>query len=110
MIENRRDYNEVIAVLCRKHNVKYLALHGSSYDQDNICGEEPEITFLVEFFPMEPKEHAMCYLGLEKKLGELFGREVGLCDLTGITLPDILRPLTRRKTDIYKAMEPPMQN
>ena len=103
MIESKRDYSEEIAVLCRKHNVKYLALHGSSYDHDNISGEEPEITFLVEFFPMEPKEYAMCYLGLEKKLGELFGREVGLCDITGITLPEILRPLTKRKTDIYKA-------
>jgi predicted nucleotidyltransferase len=36
---------------------------------------------------MDPKQHGMCYFGLEKELEDLFGRHVGLCDLTGITLP-----------------------
>lgn len=108
MIQSERDYSKEIAILCRQHNVKYLGLHGLSYDQENIDSEDPEITFLVEFFPMEPKEYGRCYFGLEKKLEDLFGRTVILCDLTGITLPEMLRPLTRRKTDIYKATEPSM--
>ncbi len=109
MINSERDYSKEIANLCKQHNVKYLGLHGSSYDQENVGTEDAEINFLVEFFlPMDPKQYGMCYFGLEKELGDMFGRQVGLCDLTGITHPDILRPLTKRKTDIYKATEPPM--
>ena len=103
MIQSKRDYSKEIADLCRQHNVKYLGLRGSSYDQETIGAEEPEIYLLVEFFPMEPKEYAMCYFGLEKELGNLFGREVIMCNLTNIKLPGLLRRLTKRKTDIYKA-------
>ena len=107
MIQSERDYSKEITGLCKKHNVKYFGLRGSSYDQENIGTEEPEIYFIVEFFPMEPREYARCYFGLEKELENLFDREVILCDLTGITLPVLLRQLTKRKTDIYKATEPP---
>lgn len=103
MIQSKRDYSKEIASLCKQHNVKYFGLHGASYDQENIGTEEPEIYFLVEFFPMEPKEYGRCYFGLEKELEELFSREVILCDITGITLPKMLQQLTKRKTDIYKA-------
>jgi predicted nucleotidyltransferase len=103
MINSERDYSEEIANLCRQYNVKYLGLHGSSYDQENISSEENEINFLVEFFPMEPKQYGFCYFGLEKELQDMFGSQAGLCDLTGITLPELLRALTKRKTDIYKA-------
>jgi predicted nucleotidyltransferase len=105
MINSERDYSEEIANLCRQYNVKYLGLHGSSYDQENAATEDAEINFLVEFFPMEPKQYGMCYFGLEKELQDMFGPHAGLCDLTGITHPDILRPLTKRKTDIYKASQ-----
>ena len=105
MIQSGRDYSEEITNLCKRYNVKYFGLRGSSYDQENIGIEESEICFLVEFFPMEPKEYGRCYFGLEKELEELFSREVILCDLTGITLPEMLRQLTKRKTDIYKAEE-----
>jgi len=103
MIQSERDYSEEIAILCKQHNVKYMGLRGSSFDQENIGTEEPEICFIVEFFPMEPKEYGRCYFGLEKELENLFSHEVILCDITGITLPELLRPLTKRKTDIYKA-------
>ena len=103
MIQSGRDYSEEITNLCKQYNVKYFGLRGSSFDQENIGIEESEICFLVEFFPMEIKEYARCLFGLEKELEELFSREVILCDLTGITLPEMLQLLTKRKTDIYKA-------
>ncbi|MHC4203900.1 MAG: hypothetical protein ACYSTT_04570 [Planctomycetota bacterium] len=103
MIDSRRDYSKELANLCRKYNVKHLGLRGSSYDQENIGNEEPEIYLIVKFFPMEIKEHARCYFGLEKELEDMFDRPVCLCNLTRITHPDILRYLTRRTTDIYKA-------
>jgi len=103
MIQSERDYNKEIASICRKHNVKYLGLHGSSYDQENIGIEEPEINFLVEFFPMEIEDYARCYFGLEKELGNLFSRNVGILNIGNINLPELLRQLTKHKTDIYKA-------
>jgi len=103
MIDSERDYSEKIANLCRQHNVKYLGLHGSSYDQENIGTGESEIIFLVEFSPMEFKEYAKCYFGLEKELGNLFYRNVGILDIGSINLPEMLQRLKKRKTDIYKA-------
>ena len=103
MIDSNRDYSEEIANICKQHHVKYLGLHGSGQNQENSCPEDLDIDFLVEFEPLEPKQHAMCYLALEEELENFFGRNVGLCDLTGITHPGILRPLTKNKTDIYKA-------
>ncbi len=103
MIDSKRDYSAEITNLCKQHNVKYLGLHGSSYNQENTGTEDSEINLLVEFFPLDPKQHAMCYFALEKELEDLFGRHVDMCDLTGITLPELLRPLTKNKTDIYKA-------
>jgi hypothetical protein len=50
MIESKQDYSEEIANLCKQHNVKYLGLHGSSYDQENIDSEEHEINFLWSSF------------------------------------------------------------
>ena len=103
MIDSERDYSEEIANICKQHHVKYLGLHGSGPNQQNASPEDLDIDILVEFESLEPKQHAMCYLALEKELENLFGRSVGLCDLTGITHPGILRPLTKNKTDIYKA-------
>jgi predicted nucleotidyltransferase len=102
MINRKRDYSEEIADLCKRHNVKYLGLHGSSYDQENIGAEDPDINFLVEFFPMETEQYSTRYFGLEKDLQDLFGPQAGILDIGDIKLPELLRMLTRRKTDIYK--------
>jgi predicted nucleotidyltransferase len=104
LIQNRRDYSKEIADICKKHNVKYMGLHGSSsMSQEDGGSEELEISFLVEFFPLDKKQHAMSYFALLKELEEMFGRSVRMVDLNQVTHPDLLRPLTRRKTDIYKA-------
>ncbi len=107
MIQSERDYSEEIINLCKQHNVKYFGLRGSSYDQENVGTEDPDITFLVEFFPMEIKEYGRCYFGLEKELQDLFGDHAGILDIGDIKLPELLKRLTKRKTDIYKAPEPP---
>lgn len=103
MTNRERDYSKEIANICKQHHVKYLGLHGSGLNQESAGPEDRDINFLVEFLPLEPKQHAVCYFALEKEMENLFGRHVDLCDLTGITHPDILRPLTKNKTDIYKA-------
>ena len=103
MVDSERDYSEEIANICKQYHVKYLGLHGSGQNQENGSSEDRDIGFLVEFLPLELKQHAECYFALEKELEDLFGRHVDLCDISRITHPDILRPLTKNKTDIYKA-------
>jgi len=103
MVDSERDYSEEIANICKQYQVKYLGLHGSGQNQENGSSEDRDIGFLVEFLPLELKQHAECYFALEKELEDLFGRHVDLCDISRITHPDILRPLTKNKTDIYKA-------
>ena len=103
MIDSERDYSEEIANICRQHHVIYLGLHGSGPNQENDNPEDLEIDFLVKFESLEPKQHAMCYFALEKELEKMFARNVGLCDISKITHPVLLRQLTKNKTDIYKA-------
>lgn len=102
-INGKRDYSEEIASICKRHHVKYLGLHGASLNQENVGGEDSEINLLVEFLPLEPKQHTVCFFALEKELKDLFGRHVNMVDLTDVTHPDLLRQLTKRKTDLYKA-------
>jgi predicted nucleotidyltransferase len=104
MIESNRDYSTEITDICKRHNVKYLGLHGSSsMSQEDGGSEEPGINLLVEFFPMDKKQHAMSYFALLKELEGLFDRSVRMVDLNQVTHPFLLQHLTNRKTDIYKA-------
>ena len=81
MIGSNRDYSEGIANICERHNVKYLGLHGSSNLDQEGSSEEPEISLLVEFFPLDKKQHAMSYFALLKELEEMFGRSLRMVDL-----------------------------
>ena len=103
MIDSKRDYAQEIAAVCKHHHVNYLGLHGSILSQEDAGGENPEINLLVEFLPLESKQHEACFTALEKELSDLFGRHINIVDLTDITHPDLLRQLTKRKTDLYKA-------
>ena len=105
MIESKRDYSQEVAGICKQNHVKYLGLHGSSLSlsQEDIVSENPEINLLVEFLPLESKEHDACFTELEKELTDLFGRQINIVDLTDIKHPDLYRQLTKRKTDIYNA-------
>ena len=102
-IDSKRDYSEDIADICKRHHVKYLGLHGASLSQEDVGGEDQEINLLVEFLPLEPNQHTTSFFALEKELTDLFGRHVNIVDLTDVTHPDLLRQLTKRKTDLYKA-------
>ncbi len=103
MIQSERDYSEEIANICKHLNVKYLGLHGSAHSQENGNPEQRDIGFLVEFFPMELEQYAKCYFGLEEELQNLFGCNISFVDIGSINLPELLRQLTKHKTDLYKA-------
>src|SRR4030042_3510911 len=101
MINSKRDYSEEIVDICKQHHVKYLGLHGSGQNQGNSYPEDSDIGFLVEFDPLELRQHARCYFALEKELEDLFGRRVDLVDIGGVTHPALLKPITRNRTDIF---------
>jgi predicted nucleotidyltransferase len=103
MIDSKRDYSEEIHDICKRHHVKYLGLHGSTLSQEDAAPEDQEINLLVEFLPLEPKQHTTSFIALEKELGNLLERHVNVVDLTDVTHPDLLRQLTKRKTDLYEA-------
>lgn len=103
MIENKKDYSKEITVLCKKHHVNFLSLHGSSLPQEETGSEKPEINLLVEFLPLESKQHTACFTALKKELTDILGPHMNILDLTDVTHPDLYRQLTRRKTDIYTA-------
>ena len=102
-IDSKRDYSKEIAAICKQYHVKYLGLYGSTLTQEDAASDDQEINLLVEFHPSEPKQHTTCFFGLEEELGNLFGRQVNMVDLTDVNHPDLLRQLTKRKTDLYKA-------
>jgi len=103
MIDSKRDYSEEIASICKQHHVKYLGLHGSTLSQEDAASKDQEINLLVEFLPLETKQHTACFSALEKELLDLFGRQINIVDLSDVTHPDLYRQLTKHKTDLYKA-------
>ena len=103
MTDVKRDYNQEIADICKQHHVKYLGLHSTNLSQEDADEKDSEINLLVEFFPLETDQHTASFFALEKELTNLFGRQVNMVDLTDVTHPDLLRQLTKRKTDLYKA-------
>ena len=60
-------------------------------------------SLLVEFLILEPNQHTASFFALEKELTNLFDRHVNMVDLTDVTHPDLLRQLTKRKTNLFKA-------
>ena len=103
MINAKRDYSQEIADICKRHQVKCLGLHGASLSQEDAGCEDQGINLLVEFLSLESNQHTASFFALEKELKDLFGRHVNIVDLTDITHPDLLRQLTKRKTDLYEA-------
>jgi predicted nucleotidyltransferase len=65
---------EKIAVFCRKHHIRRLALFGSTLHGDSAAGSDLDV--LVEFEP----DHTpgLAFLAMEAELSELLGQKVDL--------------------------------
>jgi hypothetical protein len=99
LIETRR--NE-LAELCRKHQVKSLALFGSALTTDFVP-ERSDLDFLVEFVPLAPGEHARRYFALQSELERLFGDKVDLVEAEAVKNPYVRREIEATRETLYAA-------
>ncbi len=103
MVELVQKHGEDIAGLCRQYNVRCLELFGSALNEDHFDPQTSDIDFLVEFLPLEPRQHGKSYFGLLEKLQDLFGRNIDLVETKAITNPYLLESVDQNRIEIYAA-------
>ena len=87
---------EEIAVFCRRHHIRQLALFGSVLRDD--FGPDSDVDVLVEFEPGADDSLTLPDLvGMQMELSELFGRNVDF------VLRDGLKPLI--KNEVLSTLE-----
>jgi uncharacterized protein len=93
---------EQIAELCRRHQVRRLALFGSAARQD-FDPKRSDLDFLVEFQPLAPGTYARTYFGLLEALQQLFGRRVDLVEAGSVRNPYIRQEIETWQETLYAA-------
>ncbi|BAU49177.1 DNA polymerase III subunit beta [Sulfurifustis variabilis] len=88
--------------LCRRHQVRRLALFGSAATGKFEPGRS-DLDFLVEFHPLSPAERADAYFGLLLALQDLFHRPIDLVEEGASDNPYFLRSVERSKALLYAA-------
>jgi predicted nucleotidyltransferase len=99
MIEERR--NEIEA-LCRQHAVRKLAVFGSGA-RDDFDPVKSDLDFVVEFHPLNPREHKEAYFQLMKALGQLFSRDIDLIEIHAVRNPYVKSRIEQEKETVYDA-------
>jgi predicted nucleotidyltransferase len=99
IIEQKR---EQLAELCRKHQVRRLALFGSALGSE-FDPERSDVDLVVEFLPMAPINRFHTYFDLNAALEELFGRPVDLVELGAVQNPYIRRNIESTQVTLYAA-------
>ena len=102
MIELVERHLPELRALSRLHQVKKLELFGSAaggaFDPDRS-----DLDFLIEFLPMEPKEHAQAYFAVLFGLENLFHRKIDLLEAQAVTNPYFLRSVNQERQVLYAA-------
>ena len=94
--------SEEIANLCRRHNVRRLAVFGSILRQD-FDPQRSDADFLVEFEPLSAQERMQSYLSLRAALGALLPRPIDLVEAGAIRNPYILEKIAEQQRVLYAA-------
>jgi predicted nucleotidyltransferase len=103
MIELVNRHSRDVADLCRQFSVKCLELFGSALSDDDFDPQTSDIDFLVEFMPLEPRQHGKSYFALLEKLQGLFGCNIDLVEVKAITNPYLMESVNRNRIKIYAA-------
>ena len=100
----RQDNYEALKEICEQHHVRRLDLHSLTSTSEDIPNGQGELSFLVEFLPLDESKFPKTYLALEQALKDLFGRdEIGLLRTDDIKYEWLRKVLTRRRTLLYCA-------
>jgi predicted nucleotidyltransferase len=91
-----------LAALCAKYRVRQLALFGSALGEE-FDPATSDLDFLVEFYPMTPKQHADSYFGLLKDLQRLFAMPVDLVEPGPIRNPYLRQAIEETRMVLYEA-------
>jgi predicted nucleotidyltransferase len=91
---------EQIAELCRRYQVRRLALFGSAVRED-FDPARSDLDFLVEFEPPPPGTYARTYFGLLAALQEVFGRPVDLAIESAIKNPYFRQSVEENQALLY---------
>jgi hypothetical protein len=94
------EHKSEIENLCRRYDVRQLALFGSSVSAD-FDPANSDLDFLVEFEPLPSGRYANAYFGLLEALEQLFGRSVDLVVDSAIRNPYFRQSIQRSKTSLY---------
>jgi hypothetical protein len=93
---------EEIACLCRRFQVRRLAVFGSLLRGD-FDPLRSDADFLVEFEPVPVTARMQNYLGLREALASLLSRPVDLIEEGVIHNPYILQSVSEQKQVLYAA-------
>lgn len=97
LLENhRKDMSD----LCRRHSVRRLEVFGSATN-DTFHPTTSDLDFLIDFEPMEPREHSRAYFGMLFQLEELFRRPVDLVESSALTNPFFLDCINQQRQILY---------
>ena len=88
--------------LCKKRNVRCLALFGSSTG-DRFDPSKSDLDFIVEFNPMSPIQHADKYFGLLEDLQQVFEMPIDLIELGPIRNPFFRKVIEETQVVHYEA-------
>lgn len=96
------DHQEQLDGLCRRFRVRRLEVFGSAAD-GTFRPESSDLDFLVDFFPLAPRDHYEAYFGLWEDLQSLFGRKVDLVEAGAIRNPYFIRGVNESREPVYAA-------
>lgn len=97
--------NDKIAELtkiCKKHNVRSLALFGSAA-KDSFESNTSDLDFLVTFYSMKPSDHADNFFGLLEDLETLFAVPIDLVEASTLKNPYFREAINESLVNIYDA-------
>jgi len=102
-MENPLQLNlEEIACLCKRYQVRRLAVFGSILRGD-FDPHRSDADFLVEFEPVPVAKRMRNYLGLREELASLLSRPVDLVEDGAIRNPYILQSVSEQQQVLYAA-------
>lgn len=99
LIEN--NISKIIS-LCKKHQVKSLALFGSAVN--NTMSSSSDLDFLVQFSDeLAILDYADNYFSLLEALQEITGKSIDLVSLKSLKNPILKEEIFNTKVDLYAA-------